>query len=319
MLHFKCFELNDNLIRILKCYSKILTARQISDTFFCYYFEISTFCICSQFKQCNLITMDTPTRRSVRVRQSVCYSDSPNEEIVTNSATPTRYSKRTNYQNDTGPGTPSVTKTPTAKKSVNRLDTAFSPKKLRVTRTPSTAALESIVSENSPANIKVDTPTNSRKSNRVCTPNRRYSNINLKINLKEKSVQLIKDVNSEGSVLTVNSSSSEDEYENESTDKENIEKPTTLFDEMEDVEGQKMYSFKTPKKKDGMAMLASNTPKTPKVDLVKSSKTPKTPKTPNLRRLSTIMKTPTSSRSTPNMPTKTPTHVRNTIKKSKSI
>ncbi|CAO1423460.1 unnamed protein product [Diamesa tonsa] len=133
--------------------------------------------------------MDTPTRRSVRVRQSVCYSDSPNEEKITNSAQTTRKSKR---------------------------------------------------------------------------------------------------------------------------NKENVEKPTTLFDEFEDVEGQKLYSFKTPKKKDGMALLASNTPKTPKVESVNSSKTPKTP---NHRRLSTLMKTPTSSRSTPNMPTKTPTHVRSTIKR----
>lgn len=256
--------------------------------------------------------MDTPTRRSVRVRQSVCYSDSPNEEKVTNSAKTPRKSKRSNYPDDTDPVTPNVTKTPTAKKSVN---TAFSPKKLRITRTPSTAALESLVSENSPANIKADTPTNSRKSNRVCTPNRRYSNINLKINLKEKSVQLIKDVKPVESVtIELISSSSEDE--DESTDKENVEKPTTLFDEMEDVEGQKMYSFKTPKKKDGMALLASNTPKTPNVELVKSSKTPKTP---NHRRLSTLMKTPTSSRTTPNMPTKTPTHVRSTIKRSKLI
>lgn len=287
----------------------------IYDTLFCL-FRKQYILHLLRFQQCNLITMDTPTRRSVRVRQSVCYSDSPNQELVTNSAKPTRNSKRSNYKDDTDPGTQSVINTPTAKKSVNRLDTAFSPKKLRVTRTPSTAALESIVSENSPANIKVDTPTSSRKSNRVCTPNRRYSNINLKINLKEKSVQLIKDANSEESVSIVNSSSSEDDHEDESTDKENVEKPTTLFDEMEDVEGQKMYSFKTPKKKDGMALLASNTPKTPKVELKNSSKTPKTP---NLRRLSTLMKTPTSSRSTPNMPTKTPTYVRNTIKKSKSI
>lgn len=256
--------------------------------------------------------MDTPTRRSVRVRQSVCYSDSPNEEKITNSAQTTRKSKRSNYPDDTDPAPPNVTKTPTAKKSVNP---AFSPKKLRITRTPSTAALESLVSENSPANIKIDTPTSSRKSNRVCTPNRRYSNINLKINLKEKSVQLIKDViPDDNSVCIINSSSDEDEDEDESTDKENVEKPTTLFDELEDVEGQKLYSFKTPKKKDGMALLASNTPKTTKVESVNSSKTPKTP---NHRRLSTLMKTPTSSRSTPNMPTKTPTHVRSTIKRSK--
>ena len=256
--------------------------------------------------------MDTPSRRSARVRQSVCYNDSPIEEKGLNSAKPTRKSKRNNFPDDTDPETPNVTKTPTAKKSVNKPETLFSPKKLRVTRTPSTAALESIVSENSPANIKADTPTTSRKSNRVCTPNRRYSNINLKINLKNKSVKIISDDDSEESVSIINSSSSEDE--DESTDKENIGKPTTLFEEMEDVEGQKLYSFKTPKKKDGMALLASNTPKTPKVELVNSSKTPKTP---NHRRLSVLMKTPTSSRSSPNMPAKTPTHVRNTIKKSK--
>lgn len=245
--------------------------------------------------------MDTPTRRSVRVRQSVCYSDSPNEGKTTVAATPARKSKRSNYPNDTDPETPNVSKTPTAKKT----ETLFSPKKLRVTRTPSTAALESLVSENSPANIKIDTPTSSRKSDRVRTPNHRYSNINLKINLKDKSVQRINDVNSEESSSIVELTSSDDE--DEGKDKENVEKPTTLFDEMEDVEGQKLYSFKTPKKKDGMALLASNTPKTP----VNSSKTP------NNRRLSVLMKTPTSSRSTPNMPTKTPTHVRNTIKKSK--
>lgn len=256
--------------------------------------------------------MDTPTRRSVRVRQSVCYNDSPIEEKVVNSAKPSRKSKRSNYPDDTDPELPNVIKTPTASKSVT--ETVFSPKKLRVTRTPSIQSLESIVSESSPANTKIGTPTTSRKSVRVRTPNRRYSNINLKINLKEKSVKRVNDANSEesGSIDLISS-----ENEDENTDGENFDKPTTLFDEMEDVEGQKIYSFKTQKKKDGMALLATNTPKTPKSELVNSSKMPKTP---THRRLSVLMKTPTSSRTTPtNMPAKTPAHVRNTIKKSKLI
>ncbi|CAO1429602.1 unnamed protein product [Diamesa serratosioi] len=107
-------------------------------------------------------------------------------------------------------------------------------------------------------------------------------------------------------------SSSENEAEDESTDNENVEKPTTLFDEMEDVEGHKVYSFKTQKSKNRMAILASNTPKTPKSESVNTSNTPKTP---NHRRISVLMKTPTSSRTTPSLPAKTPTHVRTTIKK----
>lgn len=70
------------------------------------------------------------------------------------------------------------------------------------------------------------------------------------------------------------------------------EKPEALFTEEMDVAGSQMFGFKTPKKRDGMTLLAHNTPKTPQ-----NLHTPKA----SARR--SVMKTPS--------------HVRTKIKESK--
>lgn len=85
----------------------------------------------------------------------------------------------------------------------------------------------------------------------------------------------------------------------------NVQKPTTLFDEDEDVAGKEMISFKTPKKQNSMAALAQLTPKTPHHN---KDATPS--------RRSGIQKTPTSRPAAHEL-TKTPRHVRDQIKHSK--
>lgn len=176
----------------------------------------------------------------------------------------------------------------------------FSPKKLRRNRAMSEKGLEAIVNESSPTIAKIDTTPRSRSAKRK---EQRSSGINLRIDLRNKTVEKVKrkpetiDVSSESSDI-------------EDLTSEKVEKPTTLFIENEDVEGGALYSFKTPKKKDSMALLAQqHTPKTP------HRGTPKTPKTP---RLSEVMKTPTSRPSALTL-AKTPKHIRADTKKSKIV
>lgn len=61
---------------------------------------------------------------------------------------------------------------------------------------------------------------------------------------------------------TVSSTSEEDDDDGEAY--EPHERPTTLFTE-NDVAGSHLFAFRTPKKRNGMALLAANTPKTPKL------------------------------------------------------
>lgn len=218
--------------------------------------------------------MSTPRsgRRSSRVRQSVNYQESPKD---------------------------SLPKTRSAKKVEQKKSPSISPKKLRNNRTPSSKALESIVTENSPSVEKIDSPGIRRRSVRKSTS--KYiskKEAPEEVNLLEESIETI-DV-------------SDDSFR---SDKENVRanKPTTLFDDSEDVEGRKLYGFKTPKKREGMVELANQTPKTPRMDYDTSTITSKTPK--HLR-LSEIQKTPTS-RPSAGKCTKTPRHVRDEIKKSK--
>lgn len=173
----------------------------------------------------------------------------------------------------------------------------FSPKKLRTARTPSTRGLESIVLENSPSLEKLESPSRPQNERNTTA---RYSDINLKINIKDQTVKRVKDAKAEKAAKDNNESSSEEEFVD-------AFKPTTLFDDEEDVEGQKLYSFKTPKKRDSMAQLVHNTPKTPHRG---------TPKTPKNDRLSQIQNTPTSRPLAAEL-AKTPRHVRAAIKKSK--
>lgn len=71
------------------------------------------------------------------------------------------------------------------------------------------------------------------------------------------------------------------------------DRPSMLFDHEKDVEGNKMFSFRTPKKRNGMALLAANTPKTPSSGMKGLSlDSPRTPKSRNALR--NLTKTPSS-------------------------
>lgn len=255
--------------------------------------------------------MSTPRseRRSTRLRQSVCYQESPVEtnEVKRSTRKSTAHTPKTKHENEDENLTHSrrsrVKKAHSEDKSP-----VVSPKILRRNRTPSSKALESIVTENSPSMQNFDSPTGSRHSERKRTPNRRLAIYNTDSGSRRKSKKLN---NTEDSIEVIEI----DESLNESTDdKENVIKPTTLFDEEEDVEGRKLYSFKTPKKKEGMAQLANQTPKTPRHHIPDST----TPRTPKHLRISEIQKTPTS-RPSAGKCTKTPRHVRDEIKRSKIL
>lgn len=272
--------------------------------------------------------MDTP--RSARLRQSVSkksYKESPidspdlrksvKESEKEKSESPDE-NKDTNTPkaNKKGRGRPrksvidltespeeikETAKTPKSRrKSTRDISPEISPKKLRTARTPSTQALENIVLENSPSLQKLESsPIGRPKRERKSVA--RYSDINLKINLKDNTVKPVKERQAVAPTA-IDSSEEEEEY----IDTELVEKPTTLFDDDEDVEGQRLYSFKTPKKKDSMAQLAQHTPKTPHRG---------TPKTPKSNRISQIQRTPTSRPMAAEF-AKTPKHVRAAIKKS---
>lgn len=212
-------------------------------------------------------------------------------------------------------------KTPKRQKSTRKASEEpkeFSPKKLRANRTPSSKGLESLVQENSPSIEKLETPTSRRKSFRDKKDNQRYSDINIKINLKNKTVTPAKKSRSKHDQPDHDSSVEEISDEDiENVEIKQTEKPSTLFDEAEDVEGQRLYSLKTPKKKDSMAVLAQATPKTPSQQS-HLERTPKTPKTPKNSRLADIQNTPTSRPSASKLG-KTPRHIREATKKSKKI
>lgn len=131
----------------------------------------------------------------------------------------------------------------------------------------------------------------------------------MKFSVKEKEKETESNSEEEESMDVIGV---DDSSEDEINEKENfISKPSTLFNEDQDVEGKKLYSFKTPKKKDGMVNLANLTPKTPRHHDPNKS----TPRTPKNSRISEIQKTPTS-RPSASKCTKTPRHVRDEIRKS---
>ncbi|XP_070502762.1 origin recognition complex subunit 2 [Chironomus tepperi] len=254
--------------------------------------------------------MDTPQesrRKSARLRQSVNYVESPQ-----NSPHPSTSKKDTKGNLINTPKTPKrdvqkdeETKTPSrrSRKATVEDPENFSPKKLRNNRTPSAKSLESIVDENSPTINQLD--STKRKSLRTKTPNKKFEDFDTSMTSRSRKSDVAKQEESI-EVIDVDDSSSD-----ESDDKENVvTKPTTLFDEEQDVEGEKLYSFKTPKKKDAMSNLANLTPKTPRHH--DPNKT--TPRTPKNSRIADIQKTPTS-RPSAGKCTKTPRHVRDEIKK----
>ncbi|KAG5670486.1 hypothetical protein PVAND_000748 [Polypedilum vanderplanki] len=153
-----------------------------------------------------------------------------------------------------------------------------------------------------------------RKSLRTRTPNQKFQEIDTLLSKtptkkkKKAENKEIPDPESSVEVISLNSTI------NDSYEKENLEsmitKPSTLFEDEDDVEGKKLYSFKTPKKEGMMAQLANQTPKTPRHHDANKG----TPKTPKNSRISEILKTPTSRPSAVKC-TKTPRHVRDEMKK----
>ena len=252
--------------------------------------------------------VDSPEVRKSLRKSMKEKSDSPDENKAINAPKSVKTSRlSTNVVDLTTPDNKEVDLKATAttlggrRKSTRNISPEnFSPKKLRLARTPSTRGLESIVLENSPSIEKLESPSQPQ-SERKAKP--RYSDINLKINVKDQTVKRVKDAKAEITAQENHGSSSKEEF----VDSELAVKPTTLFDDEEDVEGQKLYSFKTPKKRDSMAQLVHNTPKTPQRS---------TPKTPKNNRLSQIQNTPTSRPLAAEL-AKTPRHVRAAIKKSK--
>lgn len=165
-----------------------------------------------------------------------------------------------------------------------------SPRTLR-TRTPSSKAVENLVTDMDYASSPTQSPNSSpsvRRSSRKKTISSQYTHDQRSARKKQRQQSI----------------DEEPEFmQHDSDTSDFVDKPTELFEENQDVAGQHLFTFKTPKKRDGMAIMASNTPKTPK--LMGSSRSTGTPKTAP-RRLTTEMA---------KKATKTPHRVRSTIKK----
>lgn len=245
-------------------------------------------------------------RRSTRALPQVNYNESPRDSPKLSDST--RKSLKNKNKSDDEEIFYTAVKTPRkARKSHHEKSEdheEISPKKLRANRTPSSKALETIVLENSPTMQKLESPVSRRSARKS-----RLLVQNSDTTTMDKTKKRLKyDESNEPKVLSSAETSDEDD---EVDDKENVVKPTMLFDDEEDVEGNKLYSFKTPKKKDSMAALAQHTPKTPS-----HRHQNKTPSTPKNSRLSEVQRTPTSRPSASNL-AKTPRHIREVIKKSK--
>ena len=228
-----------------------------------------------------------------RSKKLVDYSESPDDSPKTRtSARKSVINKLEEDKNENLPKTPK-----SSRKSVRRASedsTNFSPKKLRNERTPSSKCLESIVTENSPTCKDLETP--SRRSLRDRKPAKQLNIsevLRAEKQRKQSAKQQLENEHDEDEIETI-------EVDDDSNDTENVAKPTMLFEEEEDVEGESLFPFHTPKKKDAMALLAQNTPK----------HNLGTPRTPKYNRLSMIQKTPTSSRPSASKLSKTPKHVR---------
>lgn len=254
--------------------------------------------------------IESPVSRSTARKSTRNREDSSSPVAL---KTPKSSRKSTRKASPEGSVSPVPVKTPkSSRKSTRKASEEhenYSPKKLRNNRTPSTKALESIVTENSPTCLKLE--TGSRRSLRERKKNTRFEDIVEVVTAKPKR----KSTAAKAEVIQLDDSDSSEVVSVDGSDTtEIVAKPTILFDADEDVDGQKLYSFKTPKKKDSMAMLAQTTPKTPR----HHDATRGTPKTPKNNRLSEVMKTPTSSRPSASKLAKTPRHVRDDIKKSEN-
>lgn len=201
-----------------------------------------------------------------------------NERQAKNESSPNKHARKSTHQNvlstsDTGnsPGP--------------------SPRKLRL-RTPSTKCLEGFNLQD--LHLSPTTPER-RISARKSIKSKRYTEHFAEL---EKRRQLYTSHRTQPNEKNQGHEEEEDEI---MEDVEMLKKSTILYDHDADVAGQNLFSFRTPKKRDGMAILAASappkTPQTPKISLRKS-KTARTPGTPKNTKsmLATTSKTPRSCR-----------------------
>lgn len=182
--------------------------------------------------------------------------------------------------------------------SQSETSTGPSPRKLRA-RTPSQKCLESFNLEDLHLSPR-------RRTSRKSVPSQRYSE-----HLEQKALKENRTPKKTPVKPTDDDEAVSEESENTNTLNEVMKKSTILYDQEADVAGQNLFSFRTPKKRDGMAQLAALAPKTPQ--------TPKTPRHVhrNLVPVGTP-KTPKGGSESSRIPTaKTPSRLRSIMKKGK--
>lgn len=171
-----------------------------------------------------------------------------------------------------------------------------SPRKSRA-RIPSTKCLESFNLEDLHLSPR-------RRTTRKFTPSKKYAEM---VELKENRTPKKKTPSKHVEV------SDEDDEQMDTTEGGVMKKSTILYDQEADVAGQNLFSFRTPKKRDGMAQLAALAPKTPQ--------TPKTPK--HLQKRLESVGTPKTPKSglgrTPAAAAKTPSRLRSILKRGKNL
>lgn len=162
------------------------------------------------------------------------------------------------------------------------------------TRVPSTKCLESFNLE--------DLQLSPRRTSRRFTPSKKYTAMQHQPSAKEHKTPL----------KTPSKRSNEpmvsDEDERMDTLDEVMKKSTILYDQQADVAGHDLFTFRTPKKRDGMAQLAALAPKTPQ--------TPKTPKHISRRSEASGRQAPASA-SSKITAVKTPSRIRTILKNGK--
>lgn len=149
-----------------------------------------------------------------------------------------------------------------------------SPRKLRL-RTPSTKCLEGFNLED------LHLSPTERRSPRKSIKSKRYTEHLAEVEKRRSLYYRSRTINEENQNV-------QDDFDDHDEDMEILKKSTILYDQYADVAGQNLFSFRTPKKRDGMALLAATaptpkTPQTPKMSLRKSIVagklgTPRTPK-----------------------------------------
>ncbi|XP_055643115.1 origin recognition complex subunit 2 [Toxorhynchites rutilus septentrionalis] len=143
--------------------------------------------------------------------------------------------------------------------------------------------------------------SNRRRSTRHRSPAKRYSENFVQPTLRKGSRQRKTDSQDDADESELEVAKLDSEDEQALDELAGKVKATSLFEDRTDVEGQKLYGFKTPKKKGSLNVLASSVQKTPsggtprRRTVNKLPITPKTPKTPSTskgRSRADLVKTP---------------------------